>query len=394
MDARARLPEEWAERLGELGQPRFRAKQLFSWVHAHGVDAPERMSNLPKALRASLATDFDAGSLREVELHPSSDGTRKITLRCADEAVVETVLLPAEAADPTSLEELRARGATHSRASARAQGLVEESIPVTQCVSSQVGCAMGCVFCASGQRGLLRHLSASEIVQQVLIARQHLLPGEALRGLVFMGMGEPLHNYDALARAIRVLTHKEGLGLAQKRITVSTSGLVPAIDRFAEDFEGKVRLAVSLHAATDALRETLVPVNRKYDLATLMASLKRYPLRPTDRITFEYTLIDKVNDGLDEAKRLADYVAQVPCMVNLIPMNPIDADPTIALPTGDRRKLGMPSSNRCHAFQRVLRECGVPTYLRKQRGDDVAAACGQLAFKAEDLLKNRRGRAT
>jgi 23S rRNA (adenine2503-C2)-methyltransferase len=236
---------------------------------------------------------------------------------------------------------------------------------------------MGCVFCASGQRGLLRGLGAAEIVSQVLISRRYLDPNEYLRNLVFMGMGEPLHHYEETARALRLLTHPNGIAMGTRKITVSTVGLVPGIRRLGEDFGGKIGLAVSLHAPDDATRDRIVPMNRRYPLAELMAALRRYPLPRRRRITIEYTLIDGVNDSDRHAKSLVRLLEGLPVKVNLIPMNSIEAS-----------KLKAPSNTRVEAFREIVARAGLSAFLRTRRGDDVSAACGQLAL-AGNLVRGR-----
>ena len=240
---------------------------------------------------------------------------------------------------------------------------------MTQCISTQVGCAMGCVFCASGVAGLKRHLGAHEIVAQVILGRRALDPGEELRNIVLMGMGEPLHNYEPVARALRLLTHPMGMNFSPRRITVSTSGLVPEIERLGRDFGGQIGLAVSLHAADDATRTALMPVNKKYPLGELMDALRAYPLPKRRRIFIEYTLVAGKNDGLDEARKVSRLLRGLPVKLNLIPMNPIDAS-----------TLGTPPMDRVYAFQQLLIDDGYTCFVRKRRGDDVAAACGQLAL--------------
>jgi 23S rRNA (adenine2503-C2)-methyltransferase len=240
---------------------------------------------------------------------------------------------------------------------------------VTLCISTQVGCAMGCVFCASGVAGWKRHLGAEEIVAQVLLGRALLEDGELLRNVVYMGMGEPLHNYEATARSIRLLTHREGCNLSSRRVTISTSGLIPEIAKLGRDFGGQVALAISLHAADDATRSSLMPVNRRYPLAELMEALRAYPLPPRRRITIEYTLVAHKNDEEAEAKRLARLLRGLPVKINLIPMNPIEASP-----------LGPPALERVTAFQAVLTGAGYSCFIRRRRGDDVSAACGQLVL--------------
>lgn len=342
--ALARTPEEWAERLGAWGEPPFRGTQVFSWIQRRGVLDPDGMTNLPKGLRARLAEEA-LGLPFEVEpAPPSSDGTRKLLAHLGDGKRVETVLIP------------------QAHAGARGE--------VTQCISSQVGCAMACVFCASGQAGLMRNLSAAEIVAQVLAARAHLGPDQRLTNVVYMGMGEPLHNYEPVAKSLRLLTHPEGIGLSHRRVTVSTSGLVPQIDQLAEEFDGKVGLAISLHAVDDERRSQIMPINRKHSLGELIACLRRYPLPKRRRITIEYTLIRGFNEAVADADRLVDLLEGIPVKINLIPMNPIGDSP-----------LAAPSDAAVDRFADRLRTRGQSVFVRKQRGDDIAAACGQLALQ-------------
>jgi len=228
---------------------------------------------------------------------------------------------------------------------------------------------MGCVFCASGVAGLKRHMRADEIVAQVLVGRSRLDPRERLRNVVFMGMGEPLHNYDATVRALRLLTHRDGIALSTRKVTISTSGLVPEIAKLGEEFQGQIGLAISLHAADDETRTRLMPINKKYPLAVLMAALRAYPLPRRRRITIEYTLVAGKNDTRQEAQKLVRLLVGLPVKLNLIPMNPIEAS-----------TLGPPDFSGVLAFQRVLVDAGYSCFIRRRRGDDVAAACGQLAL--------------
>jgi 23S rRNA (adenine2503-C2)-methyltransferase len=360
------LPDEWRAELSAQGERSFRAKQIFEWIHGRGVMDPARMTNLSKGLRARLAERGLAPPLELVHTHRSVDGSRKLLVRMHDGTQVETVLLPvaqrgladdadAAAADDSDVDDGDAE--------------VPQRARVTQCISTQVGCAMGCVFCASGVAGLTRHMSAAEIAAQVLMGRDALEDGERLNHVVFMGMGEPLDNYEATARAIRLMTHPDGLGLSPRRITVSTSGLVAAIDRLGEDFEGRVGLAISLHQADDDKRSQLMPVNRKNPLRELMTALRRYPLPRGRRITVEYTLVAGQNDSLDDAARLVRLLGRLPVKVNLIPMNPIAAS-----------SLGPPAAEQVAAFQQRVADHGILCFVRRRRGDDVAAACGQLAI--------------
>jgi 23S rRNA (adenine2503-C2)-methyltransferase len=340
------FPEEWAQTLSQWGEPRYRAGQIFRWIHQRGVLDPAAMTDLPASLRTRLEAEGLCQPLHASEVFASSDGTRKLLFSLHDNTRIESVLIPPVANDDPTPEGW-----------------------VTQCVSSQVGCAMGCVFCASGVAGFGRHLTAAEIVSQVILARKHLTQGQSLRRLVFMGMGEPLHNYDALVRALRLLMHRDGMAFSGRRITVSTSGLVPEIDRFGRDFPGQIQLAISLHAPTDTLRTKLMPINKRYNLKALIESLRKYPLARRSRFTIEYILIDGVNDSLEHADQLLQLLRGLPVKVNLIPMNPIT-----------NSDLRQPSFTNVERFQRRLTSSYLSTFVRKRRGDDIAAACGQLAF--------------
>jgi 23S rRNA (adenine2503-C2)-methyltransferase len=357
-----RLPEEWEARVVEWGEPKYRGRQIFEWIHARGVVDPEAMTNLPKGARARLADEGLALPVAISHVHRSDDRTRKLLVRMHDGRDVETVLIPQlRDADPDRDDE--------------PDEVLPGRVPgsrVTQCISSQIGCAMGCVFCASGIAGLKRHLTAAEIVSQVLVGRSQLEGDEALRNVVFMGMGEPLHNYDAVARTLVLLTHPDGIGLSTRRVTVSTSGLVPEIDRLGREFGGQVQLAISLHQVDDARRSEIMPINRKHPLSSLMSALERYPLPKRRRITIEYTLIRGVNDSDEEADALARLLRRIPTKVNLIPMNPVPESP-----------LAAPDLSAVERFQRRLRGANVACFVRTQRGDDIAAACGQLALAGE-----------
>lgn len=367
-----RLPEEWSETLVKWGEPRFRGAQVFQWIHGRGVLDPQKMTNLPKSIRARMSEELGEIPLRVVEGKRSTDNTRKLLVRLHDERDIETVLIPQLKRDPdVALEDRRGDND---------KGLVPSPV-VTQCISSQIGCAMGCVFCASGVAGLQRHLSAAEIVGQLLVGRSLLEGDEHLRNVVFMGMGEPLHNYDAVARALVLMTHPEGLGLSTRRVTLSTSGLIPQIDRLAKDFEGKVSLAISLHAVTDESRSAIMPINRKYPLKDLVACLKRYPMPKRRRITLEYTLIRGVNDNPDDAAVLAKLMKGVPVKVNVIPMNPIQES-----------DLASPDWDGVEHFCGRLRDHGLTAMVRRERGSDVAAACGQLALYGNDGKQAERKR--
>ena len=374
VDPVGRLPEEWREAMQRLGEKPFRAEQVFRWIHERGVLDPEQMTDLAKPLRERLKADGFAPPAKVADVHAAADGTRKLVLELANGARVECVIIPmtdlADDADASAAPEDDEEDGAPS----------PEKTRITLCVSTQYGCAMGCVFCASGQAGLQRGLSASEVVAQVILSKRYLKPNEELKNLVFMGMGEPLHHYDETARAIRLLTHPAARGMSPRRITVSTVGLVPGIARLGADFGGKVGLAVSLHAPNDDIRDRIMPMNRKYPIVELMRALHEYPLPLRRRITIEYTLMDHVNDGEAEARQLVTLLRGLRVKVNLIPMNPISAS-----------ELKAPSGARVSAFQRVLSEAGVSCFVRTRRGDEVSAACGQLAI-ADDLVRKKRER--
>jgi 23S rRNA (adenine2503-C2)-methyltransferase len=388
----ARLPEEWAQAVVPLGGRSFHGKQVFKWVQARGVTDAARMTDLPKALRAALAENGLGGVLDIASERRAADDTRKLLVRMRDGATVETVLIPGVTGGRSTLpspveEDADAAAAVEDEdqdEDAPGYAATEGDaapVRVTQCISTQVGCAMGCVFCASGVAGLKRHLGADEIVAQVLAGRARMDEGEQLRNVVFMGMGEPLHNYDATGRALRLLTHPDGIGLSSRRVTISTSGLVPEIARLGEDFGGQVGLAISLHAADDETRTRLMPINKKYPLAKLMDALRAYPLPRRRRITIEYTLVAGKNDDVAEAKKLSRLLRGLSVKINLIPMNPIEAS-----------TLGPPDLSGVLAFQRVLCDSGYSCFIRRRRGDEVSAACGQLALLgAKPKVRVNRG---
>jgi 23S rRNA (adenine2503-C2)-methyltransferase len=367
----ARLPEEWQRELLSWQERPYRARQIFQWIQRRGVMDPEQMTDLGKELRQRLAAAGLDEPASVSEVLRSKDGTRKLLLALREGARVECVLIPMTklAEDAPDFDEADEEDAPSAG---------PEKTRLTLCVSTQFGCAMGCAFCASGQAGLLRGLGAAEIVSQVAIARRYIEPQEELRNLVFMGMGEPLHHYDETARALRLLTHPEGLAMSPRRITVSTVGLVPGIKKLGAEFSGKIGLAVSLHAPNDSVRDRIIPMNRRYPLRDLIAALREYPLPKRRRMTIEYTLIDGVNDSPAQARELVRLLRGLRVKVNLIPMNRIAES-----------ELRAPSAQRVHAFREALAQAGLSCFLRTRRGDDVAAACGQLAM-ADELVKKRQ----
>jgi 23S rRNA (adenine2503-C2)-methyltransferase len=362
--------EEWEALLATWGERPFRAKQVFRWIHTRSVADPVGMTDIAKTLREKLAGASVHMPVVIEKVHRASDDTRKVLVGFPDSTnsgTVETVLIPPMPDDDADDDADDEPDPARPRVAARR---------VTQCISTQVGCAMGCVFCASGVAGLKRHLTAGEIVAQVLLGRTLLDEGEAIRNVVLMGMGEPLHNYDAVARALRLLTHRDGLDLSTRRVTVSTSGLVPEIDRLGQDFRGEVALAISLHAPTDELRSALMPINRRYPLAELMPALRRYPLARRRRITVEYTLMRGINDQMSHARAVSKLLRGLAVKVNLIPLNPVEGVAYEAPVRGD-----------VEAFQSLLRADGYSVFIRKTRGDDIDAACGQLALQGARPVK-------
>ena len=336
----------------ELGEKRFRATQLFRWIHQRGASDFDQMSDLARSLREKLTTRACIQGIPVISQHESADGTIKWLFDVGYGDAVEAVFIPEDD-----------RG--------------------TLCVSSQAGCAVGCRFCSTGHQGFSRNLTTGEIVAQLWHAEHFLrrrlgTDNRVISNVVMMGMGEPLQNFAALMPALRVMLDDHGYGLSRRRVTVSTSGVVPMMDRLAQDCP--VALAVSLHAPTDTLRDNLVPLNRKFPLAELLEACRRYLAHaPRDFITFEYCMLDGVNDQPEHAKQLVDLVRQqadgkgLRCKFNLIPFNPFPESGLLRSP--------QPS---ILAFARILNEAGLVTTIRKTRGDDIDAACGQLAGDVRD----------
>lgn len=363
----ARTMEEWRTWAASRGDRPFRGTQIFKWLHGRQQLDPEGMTDVSKVFRAFVAEEL-RGKVPSVQhVHEAADGTRKLLVRMGDGVGVEAVLIPMSSDRKSPLEGEDVDDLTDDEPVDGASP-TGPRVRVTQCISTQAGCAMGCSFCASGAPGLQRHLGPDEIVAQVLLGRSMLRPDERLSNVVLMGMGEPLHNYDATARAVRIMGYDDGLGLSTRRITISTVGLVPELERLGRDFQGRIGLAVSLHAADDAVRSGLVPVNRRYPLKTLMNALRRYPLPPRRRITIEYALIHGVNDEEAMARALVGLLRGIPVKINLIPLNPVGHSDLRPSPP-----------DRVSSFQRVLTDAGMSCFIRRRRGDDISAACGQLA---------------
>jgi 23S rRNA (adenine2503-C2)-methyltransferase len=335
----------------ELGEKRFRAHQVMKWIYHHGADDFEKMTDLGKTLRAKLAERAEIRGPQQLVEQRSTDGTCKWMLGLDGGNAVETVYIP----EPT-------RG--------------------TLCVSSQVGCGLNCRFCSTATQGFNRNLTCAEIIGQVWLASRALgnvtHQNRRITNVVMMGMGEPLLNFDNVVKAMSLMRDDLGFGLANKRVTLSTAGLVPMIDRLSEASD--VSLAVSLHAPTDELRDQLVPLNKKYPIAELLAACQRYvATRPRASITFEYTLMKGVNDKPEHAKQLIKLLRKMPSKLNLIPFNPF---PGTQFERSDEETI--------RAFQKIVLDGGMLATVRRTRGDDIDAACGQLVGKVQDRTRRSR----
>jgi len=372
-DIKSFTQEELQARFAEWKQPAYRVAQLLKWLYVHRVTTWEEMTNLPRALRDRLKQEFTLGTLELVRKQGSRDTTQKFLWRLADHSLIESVLIPANPA-------------LYSEASDRH----------TLCVSTQVGCAYGCKFCASGLDGWKRNLGVHEIVEQVLAlerwntsqskvesressaeasgSRPSSLDTRLINNLVVMGMGEPLANYDNLLKALKILNAPWGGGIGARKITISTSGLVPQIRKLADE-PMQFRLAISLHGATDEVRNKIMPVNRKYPLSALTGACEDYQRKKGRMITFEYILISGVNDGLDQTKPLAKLAQRLHAKVNLIPYNKVEGLPW-----------ERPDETAQEAFLAALEKQDVTATLRREKGHDIDAACGQLRLKTEREL--------
>ena len=331
------LPSELEDLAVGLGASRYRGRQLATWIFRKSVFDLEAMTDLPKDFRAALAERAVVEVLEPERLTPSQDGSQKLVFALHGGSRISSVLMP-------------------------------DDDRMTLCVSTQAGCGFACAFCLTGVMGLERNLTAAEIVGQVLAANR-LLEGEGRRAthIVFMGMGEPLANYAALVKSLRILTDaKLGVAYSPRRLTVSTVGLVPGIEKLGRE-DLKVNLAISLHATTDDVRSRLMPVNRSFDLAALMAAVGRYPLASRQRVFFEYVMLEDVNDTADDARRLARLLRGLKAKVNLIPFNDWEG-----------AKFRRPPLARILSFQSVLLDAGITTTVRWSKGEDIGAACGQL----------------
>lgn len=329
------LPDELAAFCKEQGQPAFRAKQIWNWLYVKRVSSFDEMKNLPSALRGLLTGHFVFHDLEKIETKGGKGDTQKLLFRLADRELIETVIIPAPRQQRN-----------------------------TVCVSCQIGCLFGCAFCASGQKGMIRSLTAGEIIGEVLEVAREL--GERPNNVVFMGIGEPFDNYDEVMRAVRILNHPDGFNIGARKMTISTCGVVPGILRLAE--EGlQVELSVSLHAPDDDTRDRLMPVNARWPISELMAACKKYTAQTNRIITFEYTLVRDFNDRPEHAERLVRLLRRFPCRVNLIPLSPVKEF------EGERSE-----KESMRYFFQTLERAGINVTLRDSKGSALKAACGQL----------------
>lgn len=337
--------QDWLKQQGEAA---FRAGQIFDWLYVKRVNDFQEMSNLSKSLRMKLENEFQFVTLKEITHMKSQDGTYKFLFGLNDDHAIETVIM-------------------------------KHNYGNSICVTTQVGCRVGCTFCASTLGGLKRNLTAGEIVAQVVAAQKILdKTEERVSSIVIMGTGEPFENYDATMAFLRIMIHEKGLNIGQRHITVSTSGIVPSIYRFADE-NTQINLAISIHAPNDALRSKLMPVNRRYPFEEVMKALKHYQVKTCRRITFEYALIGGVNDKVEHAEELADVLKRMEMLVhvNLIPVNYVPERNYVRTPRND-----------IFAFCRALQERGINVTIRREQGHDIAAACGQL--RAKHMESNAR----
>jgi 23S rRNA (adenine2503-C2)-methyltransferase len=344
VEVKSLLLNELQEELRKLGEPSYRAGQVADWLYQKRVKSFDEMTDLSRHLRAQLAKQFAFSNINVVRVLGSRDSTRKFLFRLTDGNLIESVLIPASPA---------LYGGSSDRR--------------TLCISTQVGCAYGCKFCASGLEGFSRNLRPNEIVDQIIAIES--ASGEKIDNIVFMGMGEPLANFSNLMRAIRIINAPWALGIGARHITVSTSGLAPQIRRLADE-PLQIRLAISLHAATDEVRNQIMPINRKYNIETLLSACDYYAGRKKQRLTFEYILIAGVNDADDQAYLLVRHARKLSAKVNLIPYNTVEGLPW-----------SRPSRNRQEKFLSILRGHKIAATLRREKGHDIDAACGQLRLQ-------------
>ncbi|WP_096023412.1 23S rRNA (adenine(2503)-C(2))-methyltransferase RlmN [Campylobacter lanienae] len=340
--------------LANIIKPKFRAKQIYEWIYKKNAKSFDEMSNLPKDIRENLKGEFQIDPLSCVRSEISKDGSIKYLFKLHDGKMIESVLLPMK-------DEILDQN-----------GKVEKHARYTICVSSQVGCKMGCSFCLTAKGGFIRNLSAGEIVGQILwIKRENNIPYERRVNIVYMGMGEPLDNLDNVSKAINILKDNDGLAIGARRQTISTSGLATQIKKLGEMDLG-VLLAISLHAVTDELREKLMPVNKAYNIASVMDAVRQFPIDMRKRVMFEYLIMDKINDNLSDAKALVKLLHGIKAKVNLILFNPHEGSP-----------YQRPSQENVEKFRDYLQSRGVTCTIRQSKGLDISAACGQLKERSK-----------
>ena len=340
--------------LANIIKPKFRAKQIYEWIYKKNAKSFDEMSNLPKDIREDLKGEFQIDPLSCVRSEISRDGSIKYLFKLHDGKTIESVLLPMK-------DEILDQN-----------GKVEKHARYTICVSSQVGCKMGCSFCLTAKGGFIRNLSAGEIVGQILwIKRENNIPYERRVNIVYMGMGEPLDNLDNVSKAINILKDNDGLAIGARRQTISTSGLATQIKKLGEMDLG-VLLAISLHAVTDELREKLMPVNKAYNIASVMDAVRQFPIDMRKRVMFEYLIMDKINDNLSDAKALVKLLHGIKAKVNLILFNPHEGSP-----------YQRPSQENVEKFRDYLQSRGVTCTIRQSKGLDISAACGQLKERSK-----------
>jgi 23S rRNA (adenine2503-C2)-methyltransferase len=349
-DIKALRLDELEGKVREYGEPNYRARQMVDWLYQKRIQSFDEMTDLPREFRDRLAHEFEFGKIDIVRVLGSRDTTRKFLFRLLDDSLIETVLIPASPALYGSRSDRR-----------------------TLCISTQVGCAYGCKFCASGLEGFSRNLCPNEIVDQIMAVEHET--GEKIDNIVFMGMGEPLANLNNVMGAIRIINAAWGLGIGARHITVSTSGLAPQIRKLADE-PLQIRLAISLHGATDEVRNQIMPINRRYNLETLLAACDYYVAHKKQRLTFEYILIANVNDSLDQARKLSRIARRLEAKVNLIPYNTVQGLPW-----------SRPSAEQQEKLLSILRASGVAATLRREKGHDIEAACGQLRLQTKRELE-------
>jgi 23S rRNA (adenine2503-C2)-methyltransferase len=351
VDLKNLSPQELKQFITSFGKERYRSLQMLRWLYREGVHSIDEMTNLSKKFREELKEVSTLSSLRPLRVEESKDGTKKFLFELEDENLIESVL-------------------------------ISDKSRLTLCVSTQVGCAFGCRFCLTGKKGWKRNLMVSEILNQILAVRETLKDESSITNIVLMGMGEPLANYDNTFKAIELMVHPEAFKFSSRRVTLSTAGLLPELERLSKD-KVSLRLAISLNASDEETRSYLMPVNRRYPLKKLLEVCRHFPLRPRTRITFEYVLVEGINDTLQDAKRLVKLLRGIPSKINLIPLNEAPGIP-----------FKKPSDEKVREFQEILMKGGFTAIVRASKGADISAACGQLHAESSELGVRRNTRET